>query len=295
MKKTLAWESLLTCSGCEISLLANGAALLDLLERFELLHFPLLMDRPHGEQTLPRTDVVLITGGCGSQEDLRTLQTLRDRCSLLVAVGTCATHGGIPALRNLWHRERVLDTIFAPDPGPEQEVPPLLDRVLALDEHVPVDVAIPGCPPRPETLLHLLEALDRDLPPRLPEKSVCDTCPAIRGSGGKKTIGRFLDNLAQEPGQEHGLTCLLEQGQLCMGPVTAAGCAHDGRPACIRARVPCRGCFGPVHRQDNQMLAMMNGLISRGVDRKDLGDRKAMLRFSGSHGLLRPQAARKER
>ena len=84
------------------------------------------------------------------------------------------------------------------------------------------------------------------------------------------------------------MRCLLEQGFLCMGPVTAAGCSQDGEPACIKARVPCRGCFGPVRHRDNQMLGMMNGLVSQGIDFKTIVDRKSMLRFSGAHGRLRP-------
>jgi F420-non-reducing hydrogenase small subunit len=85
------------------------------------------------------------------------------------------------------------------------------------------------------------------------------------------------------------MRCLLEQGLLCMGPVTRAGCAgNDGEgPRCLLARVPCRGCFGPVQREGNQLLDMYNALASNGIDFASITDPSSMLRFSGAHGMLR--------
>ena len=84
------------------------------------------------------------------------------------------------------------------------------------------------------------------------------------------------------------MRCLLEQGLLCMGPVTAGGCGGKDTPLCIRARVPCRGCYGPVRQGGNQLLDMMNALASNGIDHRGIVDRTSLLRFSGAHGLLRP-------
>jgi F420-non-reducing hydrogenase small subunit len=85
------------------------------------------------------------------------------------------------------------------------------------------------------------------------------------------------------------MKCLLEQGYLCMGPVTLAGCSgpEGGAPLCIRARVPCRGCYGPVKRTGNQLLDIMNALASNGVDVRSIVDRPSILRFCGAHGRLR--------
>ena len=85
------------------------------------------------------------------------------------------------------------------------------------------------------------------------------------------------------------MRCLLEQGFLCMGPVTAAGCAKRGAPSCIEARVPCRGCFGSVRPRGNQLLDMMNALASNGIDFTSVVDRRSIQRFSGAHGNLRPK------
>ena len=291
MKVRLACDSLLTCSGCEISLLSLGADLLEMLEGLELVHFPLLMDRDRcWEREEFQADIGLVSGGCGLSHDRDALVRMRENCTLLVALGTCATHGGIPALRNLWSPAQTLDTVYGDDPpDTDLALPSLLPRVTALDEEVKVDLLLPGCPPRPESIANALQLLMKGEKPVRPAKSVCDTCPTRRGGTRAAAIERCPAPPTWPPDQSAaGQSCLLEQGTLCLGPVTAAGCAVDGEPPCLRARVPCRGCFGPVHHRDNQMLGMMNSLVSQGIALDSLADRKGMLRFSGAHGLLRP-------
>ncbi|MEJ2057741.1 MAG: hypothetical protein P8X39_07880 [Desulfofustis sp.] len=181
---------------------------------------------------------------------------------------------------------------------PDQGVPPLLDRTYALDEKVKIDLMLPGCPPNPAHIAEVINALLEDRDPVLPTKSVCDTCPTRReGKGSVSTVKRYIENVAFDPEKPISeMRCLLEQGFICMGPVTAAGCAKRGAPSCIAARVPCRGCFGSVWPQGNQILDMMNAFASNGIDYTSVVDRRSMLRFSGAHGNLRPsrKAAVKE-
>jgi F420-non-reducing hydrogenase small subunit len=74
-----------------------------------------------------------------------------------------------------------------------------------------------------------------------------------------------------------------------MGPVTKAGCGGDGvLPRCISAKVPCRGCYGPVQKNGNQRLDILNALASNGIDISSLPETTSLLRFSGAHHLLRP-------
>jgi F420-non-reducing hydrogenase small subunit len=165
-----------------------------------------------------------------------------------------------------------------------------------VDEKVTVDLILPGCPPNPTLIAEVITALTAGRDPVLPGKSVCDTCPAQRkGKGDVKEMKRFILNADYQPAQPiDEMRCLLEQGFVCMGPVTAAGCARNGAPACITARVPCRGCSGPVRRQGNPMLDMMNALASNNIDFKSVVDRRSLLRFSGAHGLIRPLPGQKQ-
>ncbi|MGE4561057.1 MAG: methyl viologen-reducing hydrogenase [Desulfobulbus sp.] len=295
----LSFEWLHACCGCEVSLLDSGTALLALLDRVEIVHFPLLMDHKYRQDgdpaapLLPEADIGVVSGGVASEEQLELVKAMRAGCRLLVALGTCATHGGIPAMRNQWTTQETLQTVYAYGTDEQALVPAEistpLDRVYSVDEKVRVDCLVPGCPPAAEAIVEVLTGLIEDRPVATTGKSVCETCPTRRGAKGGGGVRRFLENAAGDPGAPlDEMVCLLEQGLLCLGPVTSGGCGGKGTPLCLRARVPCRGCYGPVRPGSNPLLDMLNALASNGIDHRSLVDRKSLLRFSGAHGLLRP-------
>jgi F420-non-reducing hydrogenase small subunit len=306
MAARVAEEWLNACSGCEISVVDLGERLLKVLELVEFVHIPVLMDHKYYGQLgdgkhihIPEADVGIISGSIRNAEHLEVAEEMRKQCKTIVALGTCATHGGIPALANSYENQEILDRYYStettdkPDTYPSDGVPALLDTCYALDEKIKVDVYLPGCAPHPDQVFVGLAALLGLMPLALADKSVCDTCPTIReGKGQVKQLRRFLQaphyGAPDEPINQ--MRCLLEQGLLCMGPVTKAGCGGDGVvPRCIIARVPCRGCYGPVEQDGNQLLGMLNALASNGIDIKSLPEYTSLLRFSGAHHLLTPQ------
>jgi F420-non-reducing hydrogenase small subunit len=308
MSVTVAQEWLNSCSGCEIALVDMGERLLTVLEAVEFVHSPVLMDHKYfgqlGERThleIPEAAVGLISGGIRNEEHLEVAQEMRKKCRTIIALGTCATHGGIPALVNSYTSQQVLERYYStettdpPDHYPDQGVPPLLDRCYAVDEKIQVDLYLPGCPPHPDQVFLALSSLLEGKTPALPGKSVCDFCPTVReGKGSVRKLRRFLQapryGAPDEPIDK--MHCLLEQGILCMGPVTRAGCGGDRLvPRCISARVPCRGCYGPVKQDGNPLLDMLNALASNGIDITSLPEHTSLLRFAGGHGFLRPKRA----
>ncbi|MDD2604985.1 MAG: methyl viologen-reducing hydrogenase [Desulfobacterales bacterium] len=312
MTVKVASEWLNSCAGCEISILDMGERLLEVLKVADFVHIPALMDHKYFGQlgdgvhlAIPEADVGLISGGIRNAEHLEVALEMRKRCRTIIALGTCATHGGIPALSNAYSPEEILhryyttETTDAPERHPDMNiVPPLLDRCYALDEKIAVDIYLPGCPPHPDHIFSALTALVEGKTPVLPGKSVCDVCPTRReGKGQLKKLKRFLEApvYADPDAPLDEMRCLLEQGFLCMGPVTRAGCGGiDGPPRCIAARVPCRGCYGPVRQNGNPRLDMLNALASNGIDLASLPESVSLLRFAGAHGLLRPAGKRKE-
>jgi F420-non-reducing hydrogenase small subunit len=307
MAVKVASEWLNSCSGCEISIVDMGERLLKVLDLVDFVHIPVLMDHKYYGQTgegrhmeIPAADVGIISGGIRNDEHLEIAREMRERCGLIIALGTCATHGGIPALCNSYCNGEVLERYYhtestvSADALPAEGLPPLLDASYALDEKIKVDVYLPGCPPHPDQVFGVLAALVGGEEPQLRGKSVCDTCPTRReGKGQLKQLRRFLQRPRFTPGEPiDQMRCLLEQGILCMGPVTRAGCGGDGvTPRCISARVPCRGCYGPVRHAGNQRLDMLNALASNGIDIQSLPESTSLLRFSGGHQLLRPVKA----
>jgi len=54
--------------------------------------------------------------------------------------------------------------------------------------------------------------------------------------------------------------CFLVQGLICHGPFTRSGCGET----CLRANMPCRGCFGPTKEvvdQGAKGLSMMASIL----------------------------------
>jgi len=291
-------EWLNMCGGCECSILDVGEALLDVLPQLEFVHIPVLMDHKYYGQTgegktleLPQADIGIITGGVRTEEHKEVAKEVRNKCKTLIAYGSCACFGGVPALANMHTKDEVFNKIYkttrSTEPGepPTIGIPPWTDRVYAVDEIVKVDLRIPGCAPSPDVFTDAVTALLTGKEFKLEEKAVCEDCPLKREKKAIAAIKRPL-----EPAPIAG-RCLLEQGYLCLGPATRTGCGgHEKIPRCIAGNFPCRGCMGPIKWTGNQMVDMMGALATIGIDVKLIPDRLATFnRFVGGHNVLRPR------
>ncbi len=312
----VAEEWLNICGGCEVTVLDIGDTLLDLLPVLDFVHIPVLMDHKYFGQTgegdpnviqIPEADVGIISGGIRNEKEKHVAEAMRKSCKTIIALGSCACYGGIPALANMYTLDELHNKVFRESvttdsaDTPKEQLPPLMDRVYALDEVIPVDLYIPGCPTAPELIAQAVTALLEGKPFTMPERSVCDECPTKRekkASGG--TINRTLTPLEVKVGEPWENTrCYMEQGWLCLGPVTKAGCAQSmgeteqAVPRCIKGHMPCRGCFGPIRKGANPMVEMMGALSSIGLDPKQVPDRRAMMnRYIGGQKRLMPLPAR---
>ncbi len=276
------------CGGCEAVLLDRGQDLLTLGKEIDFRIWPLFSD--YAEDIA--AEIILVSGAVLHQAHEEALKAWRTRARYLVALGTCATHGGLPAFLNQWHKEERFQGIYYPEFEQaclEEGLPKVSERIKALDEVVEVDYLLPGCPPRATQIFEVLQSLLRGEIPRLSRHSVCETCPYQRqGKGEVKELKRFLGPLKEDTAPLAQRRCFLEQGFLCLGPVTRAGCGGEEGPLCLRVGVPCRGCFGPLKDSGNPMLDMLNALVSNGINWRSLQDRRFLLAFAGAHGRLRP-------
>lgn len=303
MAVRLAEEWFAICGGCEVTILDIGEPLLEVLKQVQIVHMPVLMDHKLYGQTgegtqmeIPEAEVGLIAGGIRNEEHKKIAQEMRKKCKTLIALGSCACFGGIPALANQYATEEMLEKVYRGSVTtesnglPKEEIPALTDRVYAVHEVVKVDLSLPGCPTTPEMVTGALLSLLGGKPFTLSSKSVCDECPTKREKKAVSTLKRRLEKPDFTPGKPLSeMRCLMEQGFLCVGPATRGGCGgSDGVPRCIRAYMPCEGCFGPLSEKANPMVDMMGALSSIGLDPKQIPDRAATFnRFAGA-GRLRP-------
>jgi F420-non-reducing hydrogenase small subunit len=306
----VAEEWLNICGGCEVTVLDIGEPLLDLLPQLEFVHIPVLMDHKYHGQTgegdpniieIPKADVGIISGGIRNEKELHVTEAMRESCDVLIALGSCACFGGIPALANMWPVEELTEKVYRGSKSteaadtPNENLPPLLDRVYAIDEKVKVDIMIPGCPTNPVIIVEALTALLEGKEFSLPERSVCDDCPVIREKKAEVELKRPLQNPEFTPGEYKSMKCFNEQGILCLGPVTRSGCGRPQEegdeqvPRCVKGYMPCRGCFGPIRKGANPLIDMMGAMSSIGLDAKQVEDRRALLnRYIGAQNRLRP-------
>jgi NAD-reducing hydrogenase small subunit len=148
------------CSGCHMSFLDMDERLLELGDQFDLVFSPLVDFKTYPEDV----DVALVEGAISSIEDEHKIHYIRQRTKFLIAMGDCAVTGNVPAMRNPFGPEPILERAYhenasIPQHAPFTIVPALLDVVRPIHEYVKVDMYLPGCPPSADTFYTVLSDL----------------------------------------------------------------------------------------------------------------------------------------
>lgn len=256
-----------SCGGCEEATVDIAERILELTNLVEIVFWPIAFDfKEEDVENLPDGSITasLINGGIRVTENERMVKLLRAKSKIVVAYGACSAWGGIPGLANLYNKEELVSLAYNEVPsvdnpknvtpqattvvdGVKLELPELLPRLLPIDRVISVDYYVPGCPPTADVTWKAIETLlSGNLPPKgsvigASEKALCDECPLNETKPDKV----LLQDL-KRPHQviPNATKCLLTQGLLCLGPATRGGCGA----LCVKARMPCTGCFGPLDR-----------------------------------------------
>lgn len=280
-KLAIYWAA--SCGGCDIAILDIEENILAVTDFFDVVFWPVALDFKYKDVRAMEDGSITLTlfnGAIRSSENFELAELLRRKSKVLVAFGSCAGEGCIPALANLTTREEILDYAFKKSPSVDNpggvmpqphwdvpegtlHIPELWDRVCALNQVVPVDYYIPGCPPQSDQIVAAVTAVidilqnGKPLPPRgtvlgAGEKTCCDECKRERNV---KKIKSFTRPFAVDIDPN---LCLLEQGLVCLGPATRAGCGAK----CVSANVACRGCYGKPQNVRDQGAKMASALAS---------------------------------
>ena len=230
--------------------LENQAKLIELSRLAEIVYCPMLMDAESFEQV----DIALVDGAVRMAEDETILQKARRNSGILVAWGTCAVFGGLPAMANRYEVEELFEESFGEaadpfsyymsDPDKRQKKMPsaseetLLRKVRKLDDIVKVDYFLPGCPPDAALFMHLVRELKGETLSNGTKAVVCAECP-------RKPAKNLFDDMWAFPSHKTVQNlCFLSQGALCMGLLTKGGC----KASCVLGGLPCWGCRGPTNK-----------------------------------------------
>ena len=275
LKLALYWAA--SCGGCDVAVLDINEKILDVAGLADIVLWPIAIDfKYHHVEAMEDNsiDVCLFNGAVRNSEQEEIAKLLRAKSKIMVAFGSCACFGGIPALGNFNNRAEAFERAYVEAPtndNPERvfpqtrtvvaegelELPESYDTVLSLAQAVPVEYFVPGCPPPVDLILKVVDALATgQLPPPgaviASEKALCDECDRVKE---EKKISKIYRPHEIIPDPKR---CLLEQGIICMGPATRGGCGQR----CILANMPCRGCFGPPPEVVDQGAKMLSALAS---------------------------------
>ena len=206
-KPKLAIIGLTSCECCQFVMLDQGRRFLNWLKNFEVEEFRLLEDEP---MLAREYDLCLVEGTPITKENIKLLKEMRRRSKLLVVVGNCAALGGVWEIKNYQARKKTIRYVYK---NSSRVANPDIQEV---DNFVKVDFTIPGCPIDGGEFMEIVHRLLKQRPPRLPQNPVCYEC------------------------QVRGYECLLQTGEICLGPIILGGC----QAVCLKSRQACWGCRG---------------------------------------------------
>jgi F420-non-reducing hydrogenase small subunit len=202
-----------------------------LSEDFEIVYSPTFVDL----KEIPEVDLAIVEGGVRTVSDEELIKEVRAKSRILVALGICATHGGITSLGNVASVKKLLEKEYTL-PASGGKLPELEDLMYPICNFVDVDYYIPGCPPMPFLIVHTLKSIVSGKAPIRHQSVVCTECH-------RKIVPAKLDRLYGIYEKETDpVLCLVSQGFVCLGSLTREGC---GAP-CPRAGFTCFGCRGPA-------------------------------------------------
>ena len=194
------------CSGCLITVLYEDC-FIELTKLVDIKSFPFIKEEEYKEEL----DYVFIEGTVCFDEDIILINELRKRAKKVVALGSCACFGCVPSIKNFNDSSKIMNFVY-PKHNQLKSTPP-----TPINRHIKVDYHIPQCPPNKEEILNFIKTILTNREFKVTKNPVCFECRKL------------------------GNPCLLDEGKICLGPVTSGGC----NALCPTSSTTCYGCRGP--------------------------------------------------
>jgi len=217
-KPRVAVFKLSSCDGCQLQLIDAEEALLALADAIDIVEFQEATSRSEPGPY----DVAIVEGSVATPRELEEIQHIRKESAVVIAIGACATSGGIQALRNVASHDDMIKAVYATPSYVKS-----LEKSDPVADHIKVDLELTGCPVDRGQLLGAVISLLTGAAPRISTSPVCIEC------------------------KRRGYTCVLvSKDEPCMGPATRTGCGA----ICPGWGRGCYGCFGPSQPPNTKSL-----------------------------------------
>jgi coenzyme F420-reducing hydrogenase gamma subunit len=151
MKPRIAVFDFASCEGCELQIANLEEQIIDLVEAVDVVSFREVM-KEHSDDY----DVAFIEGSIQRPMDEERIRHIRSRAKVLVALGDCACTGCVNKLRNELPVDEALREVYGKADLKGNKLFEM-EKSRAIDEVVPVDFYIRGCPVRKEQVLYYVK------------------------------------------------------------------------------------------------------------------------------------------
>ena len=205
-KPRIAFFDFACCEGCQLTVLQLEEKLLDLLQHVEVVEWREAMSGKADSY-----DIAFCEGSITREADVQRIKTIRNTANTVVGLGSCACIGCHNALKNRWPMEEVVKVVYGSEAGQLDSIP-----ARPITSVVNVDYQILGCPASLPEIDRVIKCILTGQEYSLPNQPVCVEC-------------KLNDTL-----------CVLEKGEVCLGPVTRCGC----NAICTAYGDACHGCRG---------------------------------------------------
>lgn len=196
------------CEGCELEFVNLGKKLADIADQTNIADWR-FASRSNDKGNF---DLTFIEGSPITETDIERVKRARVNSKLIVTLGSCAELGGIQGYLSETEWTKGIKEVYGEKYKTKSKPPKPVSYYINVDYH------LPGCPINPNELANFLSAIIVKRKPSAATYPVCLECKA------KET------------------TCLLLEGQPCLGPITKGGC----EAVCPEKGLRCWGCFGPL-------------------------------------------------
>lgn len=223
------------CEGCQLQIVNMEEEILELLSVVDPVEWREAMSDQSDQY-----DVAIVEGSIVREEDEERLKEIRKNATYVIALGACATIGGVNKIANNVSLEKLRQTVYK-DAFTMEHLQ--TGGVKSVPEVVEVDYEVHGCPIDASELAHVIKSLLAGRKPIVPTHAVCVEC-------------KLKENC-----------CRYDYDEICLGPLTRAGC--DAR--CPSNGFWCFGCRGPV--PDPNVNAAKDIMAQYGKTEEDLKER----------------------
>lgn len=207
-KPKIAIFDLTDCEGCELEFVNLQEKLSKIADQTKIANWRFASS----STDLGPFDITFVEGSPITDSDIETLKQARAVSRILITLGTCADLGGVQGVLGQKAWQDGIKDVYGKDYKTKNRAP------RPVSYYVDVDYHLPGCPINTGELANFLSDLLVLKKPSEARYPVCLECKANEN------------------------TCLLLEGQPCLGPITKGGCGA----VCPERGLRCWGCFGAL-------------------------------------------------